>query len=125
MIKHPQRAEAALHLGPRRNDLSGDPIASVTDRACSRLRANICVPGGRLCPDFTTEGGIESQTGALGISASPRASTVFMRSAPTSSSLTAIAIRLDCIGKNEIRFSGELPAILQKELLHLPPLPNT
>ena len=45
-----------------------------------------------------------------------------MRSAATSSSLTAIAIRLDCIGKNEIRFSGELPASLQKELLHLPSL---
>ena len=97
----------------------------MTDWARSRLRANICVPAGRLCPDFTTEGGIESQIGALGISASARASTVFMRSAATSSSLTAIAIRLDCIGKNEIRFSGELPASLQKELLHLPPFPST
>src|ERR1035438_3702121 len=94
-------------------------MAKVTVRARSRLRANICVPGGRLCPDFTTEGGMESQMGALGISASGRPSTSFMRNAATSSSLTAIAMMLDCMGKKEIRFSGMLPGILQKELLHL------
>src|ERR1035438_1642807 len=97
-------------------------MAKVTVRARSRLRANICVPGGRLCPDFTAEGGMDSQMGALGISASGRAATSFMRSAATSSSLTAIAIRLDCMGKKEIRFSGELPNSLQKELLQLPSL---
>src|SRR5262249_1167563 len=99
--------------------------ARVTARARSRLRANICVPAGRLCPDLTTEGGIESQIGAAGISPSERSVNVFMRSAATSSSLTAIAMRLDCSGKNEIRLSGVLPASLQKELLHLPSLSCT
>ena len=95
-----------------RHHRQGDRLAHAPD--CARTSA--CRPAGSG-PDRTTDGGIESQIGALGISASGRASTAFMRSAATSSSLTASAIRLDCIGKKEIRLSGELPAMLAERIV--------
>src|SRR5258706_7836648 len=84
--------------------------------------ANNRVPVGKLSDACSVEDGSESQTGCLRRAMAREFLTgSLMRVAADSSVLTAIAIRLDLIGKKEILRSGTLPGIRHRLLLHPPP----
>ena len=85
------------------------------------LRANTRVPAGRLSLDFSTEVGMESQTGAAGTCGSGPEGASCKRRAADSSGLTASAIRFERTGKNEMRRSGVLPVMRQNASTHVPP----
>ena len=53
MIKHRQTAEAAPHLGPSHNDLTGDPMASVTDPRTGTCSTHGLVEAERRPPKLT------------------------------------------------------------------------
>jgi hypothetical protein len=94
----------------------------LTSAASSMVWANMRVPAGKSLPVFSSAGGMETHTGASGISsARRRAGFSSISMAAESSGPTAKPIRSGRMGKNEILRSGVLPLMRQKASRQVPP----